>query len=136
LESGELNQLIKYRLDQARDALADARYLLGGGRSPQGIINRSYYAMFYAAMALMQAQARIPNKHTGVLGLFDTEFVMRGLFPKELSRDFHRAFELRQSSDYRFLEPFEIDDAVQLLEKAERFVEAVATYLAGKTQGS
>ncbi len=49
--------LVKYRLEQARTALEDAKYLLDGNRSTQSIINRSYYA--------------------GVISLFDTEFVLQ-----------------------------------------------------------
>ena len=54
--------LITYRLEQARNALDDAKFLLDGKRSPQSIINRSYYAMFYAALALLKKSARfLPN---------------------------------------------------------------------------
>ena len=88
--------LITYRLEQAQTALDDARYLLDGKRSPQSIINRSYYAMFYAALALLQKIGEIPSKHAGVISLFDREFVKKGIFPKERSKDFHKAFELRQ----------------------------------------
>jgi hypothetical protein len=87
-------------MEQARTALDDAQFLLDGERSPQSVINRSYYAMFYAVLALLQTIGKVPRKHTGVVGLFDTEFVMKGIFPKEMSRAFHRAFELRQISDY------------------------------------
>ena len=50
----EIETLVKYRLEQAQAALDDAKYLMDGKRSPQSIINRSYYAMFYAALALLQ----------------------------------------------------------------------------------
>ena len=54
--------LITYRLEQARNALDGAKFLLDGKRSPQSIINRSYYAMFYAALALLKKSARfLPN---------------------------------------------------------------------------
>ena len=59
----ETEVLINYRLEQAEAALDDAKYLLEGQRSPQGIINRSYYAMFYAAIALLQKIGKIPSKH-------------------------------------------------------------------------
>ena len=55
--------------------------------------------MFYAALALLQKVGKIPTKHTGVISLFDTEFALKGIIPKELSKDFHKAFELRQVSD-------------------------------------
>ena len=45
--------LIAYRIDQADKAIQDAHCLLSGNGSLQSIINRSYYAMFYATLALM-----------------------------------------------------------------------------------
>jgi uncharacterized protein (UPF0332 family) len=129
MKQEETEVLINYRLEQAQTALDDASYLLEGQRSPQGIINRSYYAMFYAAIALLQKIGKIPSKHAGVIRLFDTEFVKKGIFPKELSRGFHRAFELRQVSDYRTTKPLERDQAEQAWNKAVDFVQAVKGYL-------
>jgi len=85
------------------EALDAARLLLRAA-SLRASVNRSYYAMFYAALALLQKAGKIPSKHAGAIGLFDTEFVVKGAFPRELSRDFHKAFELRQASDYRVLQ--------------------------------
>jgi uncharacterized protein (UPF0332 family) len=65
-------ELVKFRLEQARATLEDARFLHEGGRTPQSIINRAYYAMFYAALALLQTIGKVPAKHSGVLSLFDT----------------------------------------------------------------
>jgi len=88
------DEVVTGRLQQARTALEDAKFLLEGKRSPQGIVNRAYYAMFYAALALLEMIGKVPSKHAGVISLFDTEFVLKGEFHKDLSRDFHRAFEL------------------------------------------
>jgi uncharacterized protein (UPF0332 family) len=116
-------------LEQAQVALEDAKFLLDGNRSPQSIINRSYYAMFYAALALLQKIGKVPSKHSGVISLFDTEFVMKGAFPQELSRDFHKAFELRQVSDYKVIEPSSKEKAGEIWNKTIRFVEAVKKYV-------
>jgi uncharacterized protein (UPF0332 family) len=88
MKEDDIAELVRYRLEQARAALEDARFLLDGNRSPQSIVNRSYYAMFYAALALLQTTGRVPSKHSGVTSLFDTEFVLKGAFPHDLSRDF------------------------------------------------
>jgi len=125
----EIETLIQYRLEQAKVALDDAGFLLAGERSAQSIINRAYYAMFYAALALLQKIGRVPSKHSGVISLFDTEFILKGVFPKELSRDFHNAFELRQFSDYRVVQRLSTEKANETLNKAERFVQAITTYL-------
>ena len=125
----EISALVRYRLEQAQTAVEDARFLLEGNRSPQSIVNRSYYAMFYSALALLQKIGKVPSKHTGVISLFDSEFVLSGSFPKELSKDFHKAFELRQVSDYRTIKPISIEKAKETFNRAEYFVKAVKRYL-------
>ncbi|MBM4329648.1 MAG: HEPN domain-containing protein [Deltaproteobacteria bacterium] len=113
----DISTLIKYRLEQAQTALDDGKFLLDGERSPQSVINRAYYAMFYAVIALLQKIGKVPSKHTGTISLFDTEFVMKGIFPKELSRNLHKAFELRQVLDYKTVETISRDKAGEILEK-------------------
>jgi hypothetical protein len=129
VKSKEIEILIKHRLEQAQEALDDAKYLIDGNRSPQSIINRSYYAMFYAALALLQKISKAPSKHSGVISLFDKEFVMKGIFEKELSKDFHKTFELRQSTDYKIIKPISTDKANEIWQKAVNFVQAVEHYL-------
>ncbi len=126
--------LVRRRLEQAQTALDDAEFLLDSGRSSQSIINRSYYAMFYAVLALLQLRGRVPSKHAGVISLFDTEYVLTGAFPKELSKDLHKAFEVRQVSDYRVVESLSADRARDSFDRAVRFVSAVSAYLQGAIQ--
>ena len=59
----------------------------------------------------------------------EKEFVMRGVFEKELSKDFHKAFELRQSIDYKIIKPISTDKANEIWQKADNFVQAVEHYL-------
>jgi len=125
----EIDILIKYRLKQAQAALDDAKYLFDGNRSPQSIVNRSYYAMFYAALALLQKISKVPSKHSGVISLFDKEFVMKGIFTKDLSKDFHKAFELRQTIDYKIIKPITLDRAKEIWKKAVYFVQHIERYL-------
>jgi uncharacterized protein (UPF0332 family) len=125
----EIKALVNYRLEQAQTALEDGKFLLEGGRSPQSIVNRAYYAMFYAALALLQKISKVPSKHTGVISLFDTEFVVKGIFHKELSRNFHKAFEMRQMFDYQVLESASAVKAQEIWQKAVLFVETVNKYL-------
>jgi uncharacterized protein len=52
------------------------------------------------------------------------------MFPRELSRDFHRAFELRQVSDYKITADVSQERAVEVWQKAVHFVEVVSNHLA------
>ncbi len=124
-----VHTLIRYRLDQAQTALDDAAFLLEGSRSAQSIVNRAYYAMFYATLALLQKIGKIPSKHSGVISLFDIEFVRKEIFSKEMSKDLHKAFELRQISDYKTFEPISINKAIDTVIKATDFVRRVREYL-------
>jgi uncharacterized protein (UPF0332 family) len=129
MREAEVEILVQYRLEQARTALSDAECLLAGRGSPQSIVNRSYYAMFYAVLGLLQRTGNVPSKHTGVIGLFDREFVLKGVLPRDLSRDLHRAFDARQAADYRFADPIEAAEAREAWDRARRFVEAIASHL-------
>ena len=51
-----LRELIKLRMQQARETLHEARILIGE-RAGRGAVNRAYYAMFYAALSLLQTLA-------------------------------------------------------------------------------
>ncbi len=79
METDDIRALVYYRLEQASNALEDARLLAAARRPSLSIVNRSYYAMFYAALALLQDIGAVPRKHAGVLSLFDTEFVLKSV---------------------------------------------------------
>jgi uncharacterized protein (UPF0332 family) len=101
MKSGKSFQkdLIRYRLDSAQEMLIDARLLQENGGSPVSIVNRSYYAVFYAALALLVTADVEPIKHAGVLAKFDELFIRQGIFPKEMSKIIHHAFDMRQAGD-------------------------------------
>jgi len=121
-------ELVRLRLEQARSTLNDAVVLAEGGGTPKSVINRAYYAMFYAVLALLQSIGKVARRHTSAVGLFDTEFVLKGAFPKELSRDLHRTFDLRQISDYQPVRPATSRDAEEYIGKARKFVAAIEEY--------
>lgn len=123
--TGNLRELCAYRISQARETIREADVLLREGMSLRSVMNRLYYAMFYAVLALLQTKQLGTSKHSGAIALFDREFVKTGIFPKELSKVLHRAFELRQKGDY--MEEAEITsaDVEELRPLAGEFVEKV-----------
>jgi len=124
--------LVRHRIEQAQQALEDARFLFEGNRTTQSVINRLYYAMFYAVLALLQTVGKSPSKHRGVMSFFDTEFVMKDIFPKSMSKNLHDAFDLRQTSDYDPIESVPREVANEMVKKAEVFVKTIQDYLRRK----
>lgn len=117
--------LIQYRLESAREMLRDAQLLKENGGSPVSIVNRAYYAIFYAALALLVTVDVEPRKHAGVLARFDELFVRPGSISKEMSKIIHHAFDMRQAGDYQKSKVITEDQAVEVLKSAEDFVKAI-----------
>jgi uncharacterized protein (UPF0332 family) len=94
-----IQALVNCRLEQADESLEAARTLLDK-ELIRPSVNRAYYAMFYAVLALLAQGKKETSKHSGVIALFDRDFVKQGIFKKDYSRWLHDAFDLRQRSDY------------------------------------
>ena len=128
----QVRQLVQYRLEQARETLREGEILAREGLW-HGVINRAYYAMFYATLALTVFRNETISKHSGVISFFDRDFVRSGIFPKEYSRMLHVAFDRRQSNDYGEFSELAQIDVEAALKDAEIFVETVSQYLQKQT---
>ncbi|MBV6394587.1 MAG: hypothetical protein HFACDABA_00153 [Anaerolineales bacterium] len=82
-------ELIQYRMERARETLDTAQLLRDQNADTASIVNRAYYAMFYAALAILAAVGEETSKHSGVLALFDRHFVKTGVLPKEMGKFLH-----------------------------------------------
>lgn len=125
----DTKQYITMRIQQAEDALADAKVLFDVRESWTGTINRAYYAVFYAASAVLATKDLSASRHTGIVSMFGSEFVKKKLLLPELGRILHRLFEMRQRSDY--LSPAEPtrEVAEECIGEAEKFVGDIKTFL-------
>jgi len=123
-----IKALVTYRLEQADESLEAARMLLDKGLIRPSV-NRAYYAMFYAVLALLARGKQETSKHSGAIALFDRDFVKQGIFKKDYSRWLHDAFDLRQRSDYAAEYRVSMNEAEITLENAESFVTEVKKIL-------
>jgi uncharacterized protein (UPF0332 family) len=124
----QLRALVRYRLEQAVETLREASLLLDQS-AWRGAQNRAYYAMFYAVHALLATRQLGSSKHSGVLALFDREFVKPGLLPIALSRSLRLAFNRRQSWDYGEVEVLDPDEITEMVAEAKLFVQAIEEFL-------
>jgi uncharacterized protein (UPF0332 family) len=91
-------------------------------------VNRAYYAMFYAANALLVTRGLERSKHSGVIAAFRQQFVKPGLIRADYSRYFGEALDERHTADYE-LEPIDFDTAGRNLAHAIEFVAETEGYL-------
>lgn len=99
--------------------------------SPRAIVNRAYYAMFYALLALLLkvGPPMKTSKHVGVISSFDREFVRTGIIDKYYSTVLHDVFDLRQEGDYKDLVQLSQEDAAQSVKQAQEFLVMIKTHL-------
>ncbi len=112
---------MEYRLCQAEESLVSARADRQAGRL-SGSINRGYYAMFYAALALLASRQITPSKHAGLIAKVSEQFIKNGPLSAYLGRALNRAFDLRQKSDYREFFTPTTEQTDQIIVWAEEFI--------------
>ena len=124
-----IREEIRLLLNRSHEDIEAAELLVNGGKY-RAALSRAYYAMFYAATALLVHRGQGSGKHSGVLALFDRHFIKTGLLPSEMSRALHKAFELRQIGDYRELVTLTEKQADEVFQNARDFVRRTEQFLA------
>ncbi|MGV8122939.1 MAG: HEPN domain-containing protein [Candidatus Xenobiia bacterium LiM19] len=123
------HELARYRIMQADESIKEAHYLLSAGMSLRSVLNRVYYAMFYAVLAILIYEPYSSSKQSGVISYFNRRFIKEGIFPKSIGETFQDAFELRQDGDYKEFFELPEDKVVDILTKSEHFIEEIRAYL-------
>jgi len=123
--------LIEYRMDRAHQTLNAAQLLDEQNADSASVVNRAYYAIFYAALAMLATIGEETSKHSGVLALFDRHFIKTGILPKEMGKFLHNAFDMRQTADYEDKAEISREVSRQILEFAKEFVRSIEKKLQG-----
>jgi uncharacterized protein (UPF0332 family) len=121
--------LSRYRIKQAEESLDEAKYLSAGKKSPRSIINRAYYAMFYAVLALLVYEQYSSSKHSGILSYFNRRFIKEKVFDESIGRSLNKAFDLRQRGDYRENIDLTYEQVEPFISEAENFIQTVKAHL-------
>lgn len=124
-------QEIVLYLNQAHEMLTVAAHNLNNDFYASAI-NRAYYAIFYAANAMISTQGLARSKHSGVIGAFRQVFIKPGLIEAEYSHIYGRVMDDRHLGDYEIHRTITNDRATSDLEDARRFVNRMETYLRGE----
>lgn len=121
-------ETVKTYLNAACEALAGSQYNLDGGYYAIAV-NRAYYAVFYAANALLATKGLARGKHSGTISAFRQSFVKPGLIEPEYSAIYGSLMDDRHVSDYDMDTSVEPERAASDVESARTFVARIETYL-------
>jgi uncharacterized protein (UPF0332 family) len=115
-------------LEKASRAIHAAQTLLDGGDADFAV-GRAYYAMFYAAQALLHDKGLRFRKHSGVHAAFGEHFAKTGLLDSKFHRWLLDAFDKRLQADYGIEAVVTVEDAQLLIEEARQFLGEASRHL-------
>jgi uncharacterized protein (UPF0332 family) len=119
---------IESLVERARRYLRSAEILLEDGDYDSSV-SRTYYAMFYSAQAMLLTKRLSFSSHRAVISAFGEHFVKTGVLPREMGRELNRTFTKRQLGDYEYRSVITRDEAEQVLERGNEFVERIVQHL-------
>ena len=99
LDNEDRKALIAYRQEKADMALDDAAFLTDAGKFGLAA-NRLYYALYYAASALLLSKGIASKRHSGLMTQINMHFVKTGILSKDEGALFKVMFSLRHEDDY------------------------------------
>ncbi|APC08773.1 HEPN domain-containing protein [Neomoorella thermoacetica] len=122
--------LCRWRLEKAERTFKEGEQLLDVGFY-NGAINRFYYAAFHAVRALLALKKLDSAKHSGVISLFNREYVKTGVISKEASKTLSTIFAMRSEADYDDFKSFSLQEAADARKAVRSLIDEVSAYFAG-----
>jgi uncharacterized protein (UPF0332 family) len=115
-------------LTRSREEIDTARLLFANGKYKVAL-TRAYYAIFYAASAMLLSEDIKRSKHSGVLSAFRQFFIKADVIEAEYSDIYGAARDARELSDYElwFMPAEELTETI--IADAEKFVARMEQYL-------
>lgn len=123
-----MNEETRQYLLKADNALIVAEELLAHGHLPDAA-SKTYYAMFYAAKALLATEGIDVSKHSAVESALGFHFAKPGRIDPKLHRMFMNARKIREIADYGIFDEIVEPDASLKVEEGREFVTAIKALL-------
>lgn len=124
----EKNSVLQYRRQKSLDTLNEAKIVMQSGLWNLAV-NRFYYSIFYASLALLLSKGLSASTHKGVWTMINLHFVKPGLLSKEDSSLLGKLFTMRHTGDYDDIFDWSEEDAKEFLPKTESLLQKMLTLL-------
>jgi uncharacterized protein (UPF0332 family) len=121
------HQIPAYWLARGEEAVAAAALAAENGLLGSAV-NRVYYAVFYAACALLAKDGKEYGKHSAVRAAVNRDLVKSGKLAVEFGELFNTLFNERNQGDYGYFKDFSKDEVSSWISSAREFL-AVARNL-------
>ncbi len=108
-------ELVKAKIMNARESWDEALWCYKGAKYP-ATVNRIYYAIYRACLAVLTFEQKIPSKHSAVIGRVNKNFVKTGILPRDAGKYLHKLQTARVESDYK-AKKFTSDEVEELMKQ-------------------
>ena len=123
------DDLTKHFLEKSHAALKAAQDNIDCNNN-ETVINRSYYAIFYAVSALACKYNFATSKHSQLMGWFNKKFIYEeSVFDDKMLKIYNDIFNYRQRSDYNAMYVPDTALVQDILSDAKLFVEKIETFI-------
>lgn len=126
--AGGLKEEVVKLLERAGGALTVTKTLFDNGHFGDSM-SKAYYAMFYAASALLIQNDLVRHKHSAIISAIGQYFVKNGKLKAEFHQMLIAAFEDREVADYNVTWNASSDEANKRYLSACEFVETIKKIL-------
>ncbi len=123
-----VQNLVKYRIEQAKENLEEAEMLCKGHKF-KGASNRAYYAIFHAIKSILAIEQVDFKKHSSVIAYFNKEYVNKGTFSRELGKRISEARFFREKSDYVDFYMITKQECEKQIETADLLIKKCENYI-------
>jgi len=121
-------ELSKYRFERANKNLEISKRDFMYGDFNESV-RASYYAIFYALLAVTELDGFESSKHSGVISHFTFKYLRTKVFDGKLSKLIDTAFKLRHNADYEGFFIVSKVDAQKQIDDAEEIINIIRPYL-------
>lgn len=123
--------LINYRLEQAKNTIAEVTILIEAGLLNVAV-NRIYYGIFYGLNALALKYEFQSSKHLQLMGWFNKTFIKTGQIDIKYGRILRDAFKNRSDGDYVPFISFQKEDMFTMQSDMTEFITMIDSFLRNK----
>lgn len=124
----EPEEYIQYRFQRALESLEDAEILAEKNRW-NAVINRLYYASFYAVICLLIKEGVETRTHEGARQQFGLLFIKTQKIGKNFGKLYSTLADYRQKGDYGDLFDFDEMTVKPLIDEVKKFLEILQEQL-------
>lgn len=133
LSGEEKKALVDYRLEKAFATLDEAKKIFDI-HLYNLTANRLYYAVYYAATALLLNKDLSSHTHRGSMTLFHLHFVKTNILSVNDGSLFRQLFGMRHEGDYEDFIDFEKEDVEPIFPLVQNFLEKIQALISSKEE--